>query len=295
MTPLDHLKQLVDDLNSTKVQHWGVSEEVADTYAKEVRASILRQYNKQDAVGEKRLRASSLGKPAVVQAMAFLGYSEGDILDNRLRHIFHTGDVFEAFFFAMAEAGGLPVRHQQADIEFDGVPGHIDGVLETPDGPLLVELKTMSDRYYSSFTRRPNDDRGYVTQLAVYSHALNLPAAWVVINKGNHQVSVVTPDEDALTAARERATNVIAAIKEIKTFDDVFEKLAAPPLNDDVCRKQPSGKLVIPESMRYSKWRHVFYDTYTEKDCYRKDKEYATDRTDRLQARQRLDSLLATA
>lgn len=242
------------------------------------------------------LRASTLGQPSVVQAMKVLGYDNkvpGVGTENRLSRLFMDGHVFEAEIIAHMEAyPGFSVVDQQREIEFEGVFGHIDGVVDTGHGKVLIEAKTMSPYYFDKFIKEPNDVRGYVTQLAIYTEALGLPGVWICKNKATSQVAMVIPNEEELVEARYRAHLLVPLLRKIETFEDIFEVFQAPEPVEEVCKKKATGRFLVPEEMRYNPWRYVFYDITKERNCYSKYTEYAIQLSSMEHAREKLDVIL---
>lgn len=271
-----------------------VREGIAKEYGEEVSRSFLRQYVTPKEVESPYLRVSSLGKPAVLQALTLLGYESMGNVSTKLRNIFHTGDVFEAYVVAYMKLMNWKVSRQQEELEFDGVLGHIDGVINVPDfGECLLEFKTMSQFYFSSFVKQPNDDRGYITQLAIYSHCLNIPAAWIVTNKGTHEVAVIQPDQDMLDSALARAHRIIPLLNSVKSLHDVVSLFKAPPPQDEVYRSKKTGSYVVPGSMKYSKWRFAFYNIENGKTKGGAWKEYITSIPSKDEQLERLEKLTA--
>lgn len=104
---------------------------------------------------------------------------------------FLYGDVIEQLVLFLAKEAGHAVTLPQAEIEVDGVKGHIDAVI---DG-VVVDVKSASPFGYQKFKRGDvvNDDPfGYVQQLAGYSTVLTPgeSAAWVAFDKVSGDICV---------------------------------------------------------------------------------------------------------
>jgi hypothetical protein len=145
----------------------------------------------------------------------------------------------------------------------------------------------MSDNYWKSFTglgykdfddfyvvEGGNDDRGYMTQLALYMAATGFKGAWLALNKGTAQQALVLPREEDLSAARKRADKVSHALNSISTVEDVFTKVKAPPGTPEVYRRSATGRLLVPTTMKYSGLSHLFYNIEVDKNGYGKPTEY---------------------
>lgn len=269
--------------------------DIAQQYADEVRDSFMKQFVLPRPVEQPFLRVSQLGKPAVLQALSLLGYTKDGDHTTKLRHIFHTGDVFESYVVAYMRFMDWSVQRQQEELEFLGVKGHIDGVLNIPGcGSTLLEFKTMSQNYFSAFTKAPNDDRGYITQLAIYSAVLELPAVWCVINKGTHEVRLIEPEQEDLDAALARAVRIIPKLKQVKTLEDVVTLFKAPPAEEELYRGKATGEYKVPESMRYSPFRYAFYDIRAGKSKGGAYREYVVGERSREQALEKLQGITAS-
>lgn len=293
------LKQFISHINDGRTFYpW--SQETLDRYVESIRQvskEFFTTWEDPDTKQGRILRASTLGQPSVVQAMKVLGYDNkvpGEGTENRVSRLFMDGHVFEAELIAHLEAHPeFSVEDQQREIAFEGVFGHIDGVVDTGHGKILIEAKTMSPFYFDKFVKTPNDARGYITQLAIYTEALDLPGVWIAKNKATSQVAMIVPDEEELVEARYRAHLLVPLLRKIETFEDIFEVFAAPEPIEEVCKKRTTGRFIIPEEMRYSPWRHVFYDIEVSRNCYSKQTEYVIQPSSMEFAREKLKEILA--
>jgi hypothetical protein len=298
MKPVTHIKKFVEYLNdSTKFHPWSydtLKEFLRDVekVSKEFFTSSWQDPNEKQS---RILRASTLGYPSVIQAMKVLGYDKripAEGTSNKLSRLFMDGHLFEAELVAHLKSfPRFNVHSQQKTVIFEGVEGHIDCVISTPTGDVLVEVKTMSPYYFDKFVRSPDDERGYITQLGVYTEALNLEGVWVAKNKATSEVAVVVPDVEDLEMARHRAHLLVPMLKRIEKFDDIFQVFQAPEPVEEVCRKIKTGRLLIPPEMRYSPWRYVFYNIEMSRNCYSKPTEYVKERSSLEEARNRMTAL----
>jgi hypothetical protein len=95
---------------------------------------------------------------------------------------FLYGDILEAIALFLAKEAGHEVSHEQAEVECDGVLGHIDAVI---DGH-VVDVKTASPFAFKKFVTgsvAEDDPFGYIAQLSGYCNELSLPGAFFAINK----------------------------------------------------------------------------------------------------------------
>lgn len=259
-------------------------EEIAITseYGAAVGLAALRQFC---GVGKASsgLRLSSLGKPAVLQAME-LPHIKTQLVDAdpyaaeeisvKMREIFHRGDQYEAFVLMMLKLGGYEVVSTQSTVNYLGVVGHTDAIIRIGGSEVLLEVKTMSDVYFNQFTKRQNDDRGYITQLATYASCTGIQPLWICINKGNHEVRVIEPDMQQMMDALSRAQNIIPKFALVHQLSDVLKVFSPPPGVEEVYKRQGTGKYLLHPSIKYSPYRHLFYHIYEEENGYGKQTEY---------------------
>ncbi len=266
MSDLDKLREFVLAFNSGILAFNAERiTEMLPTYSTEVAQSYLRQF----ASSEKRthIGLSEIGKPAVLLGLKKLGAPQEDINPaSRLR--FHLGDVFESLIVQILKASGYHISHTQETVEFEGMPGHIDGVY----GDYVIEIKTMSDRYFKQFVNQPDDERGYLTQLNLYSKLMNKHGVWICLNKSTYELALVEmiPNVEVI----DRARNVIQALNEVKTIDDVFDFFDPPQPVEEWFKKQPTGKYLLPDSMKYTPYRNVFYALDIGLNGYKKETVY---------------------
>ena len=183
-----------------------------------------------DAPG--RLRMSNIGKPCSRQLWYDInGDDKAEGFSPQTRLKFMIGDIVEAFIIYLAKEAGHSVTEQQAEIEMDGIKGHIDCVIDDE----LVDIKSASSFAMKKFKNGtlPDDDPfGYIIQGHLYGEATGLPfGGWIVINKSSGEVTVVeAPDwqtddrKEYMADAKERIKVLTDESLEFKVpFKDVFE------------------------------------------------------------------------
>jgi len=262
-------------------------------YKEGVEQSLRRHMNpRENYTG---LRLSQIGKPAVMQALWSLGFEYDGGIALKQRITFHLGDVFESLLVFLLESAGYKIiDHNNVNlnhgvdggggfIEYQGVRGHSDIVVESPSGErFIVEAKTANDRYYTSFMKNTDDERGYVSQLALYEKALGLPGCWVFFNKNTSEIGVQFLTDQMRERATKRADTIIPLLRKIELTQDwstlaefiVSGQLQAPPPVNEVYRRNQTGALLVPPSMKFTRYRHCFYDIVTEDNGYNKPTEY---------------------
>ena len=143
------------------------------------------------------LRFSAMGKPnrqVWYDAHPEPGLKETMVPKTYLKFLY--GDIIEAILLFLTKEAGHSVEQEQAEVEVDGVKGHIDAII---DG-VVVDVKSASPYGYKKFassTVTQDDPFGYVAQLSGYSSVLTpgKPAAWLAMDKvgGDICVSWLSP------------------------------------------------------------------------------------------------------
>lgn len=130
------------------------------------------------------LRMSNLGMPCERHLWYKVNVPDkAESLPAAARMKFLFGDILEELLLFLARETGHTVEREQERVEYHGVVGHIDAVI---DG-VLVDVKSASSASFTKFAAglQPQvDSFGYLTQLDLYMHALDLPlGAFLVIDK----------------------------------------------------------------------------------------------------------------
>lgn len=104
---------------------------------------------------------------------------------------FLYGDVIEQLLLFLAKEAGHSVEQEQAEVEVNGVKGHIDAII---DG-VVVDVKSASPYGYKKFKEGNvvgEDPFGYVAQLSGYATVLTPgePAAWLAQDKVSGDICV---------------------------------------------------------------------------------------------------------
>lgn len=253
--------------------------------------SALKQFCGEREESGDWLRISSLGKPAVCQAIkspaikkqlvdAELWEEEDNTGNHKLHHTFHLGDMYEAYVLLQLRLRGYEILYPSADMEqltvdFAGVAGHPDIVCKYAGVTYLIEVKTMGPVSFMNFAKCPHDDLGYVTQLAVYDNCTSTDdTLWVVLDKGTGITHSIPLPRALANAALTRARKIIPLLRGLTKFSDMHDTLCAPPGEVEIKGKKPTGRLKVPSSMKYFPMRKLFYNIWTEPNGYGKDTEY---------------------
>lgn len=274
MSAIDNLAEFVDWFNNEgNLGGLGHDPTRDALYAQAVRESFKSKF----ITCEQRthIGVSELGRPTVLLGLKKLGFP-GEDSTVQSAFNFHYGDWFEAFMTNLMEAFGLKITGKQHKLYFQGLTGHIDGFI---GGELIVEIKSLSAKNFSKFTKYPSDDlHGYMTQLSVYMTQLGTDGVWLCFNKqaglDEDRLVIVRPPKDDIKAAVNRAREVVYALERIETLEIMFNYFEPPDPVAEVYKKQPTGYYLIPESMQYSPYADCFYEIEVALNNYKKETRY---------------------
>ncbi|UZV39987.1 hypothetical protein LPP2_g19 [Leptolyngbya phage LPP-2, strain SPI] len=241
-----------------------------DTYVSAVRDSYRRQFIN-ERQQENRLRVSSLGKYAVVQALQCFGVHEdrGNIRGAQA-DMFHVGDVTEAKLIALMKAYGLQVTHEQHEVTWHGVLGHMDCVV---DG-MVIDVKTCNDGNFKRYQKKL--PLTYLTQIGVYADALKYANCGILLyNRNTCELALSVPDHDDIKEALERAEHIATAIPTLDSVSQIWEHFDTPDPLEEVFQKQKTGRYYVPYDVR-SPYDELLYETVSDVSGYGNERKYVT-------------------
>lgn len=209
---LDTLVEDIYFLFDPEIDH-ECSEENLEVFCANLKELLRHRLGKYTAP-DSPLRFSSLGKPdrqMWYEAHPVEGMKEPMLPKTYLKFLY--GDIIEQMLLFLAKEAGHTVEMEQAEVEVDGVKGHIDAII---DG-VVVDVKSASPYGYKKFEDRTvteDDPFGYVAQLSGYADVLTPGegAAWLAQDKvsGDICVSPISrsvvkhhPPQDRITELRE--------------------------------------------------------------------------------------------
>lgn len=156
------------------------SEQFLEMAASQLKETLRSRLHKQDRKGT--IRFSSLGKP---DCQVWYGINKPEVAEPitpETQMKFLYGDILEILLLFLAKEAGHDVSQEQAEVEEDGVLGHIDAVI---DGH-VVDVKSASSYAFRKFEgdwTGEDDPFGYTAQLGGYCNVLQKPGAFLAINK----------------------------------------------------------------------------------------------------------------
>lgn len=187
---LDTLVEDIYFLFDPEIAH-ECNEENLEEFANNLK-ELVRQRLGKYSPPESPLRFSSLGKQnrqMWYEAHPVEGSKEPMLPKTYLKFMY--GDVIEQLLLLLAKEAGHTVEAEQAEVEVDGVKGHIDAII---DG-VVVDVKSASPFGYKKFedkTVTDDDPFGYVAQLSGYANVLTPGegAAWLAQDKVSGDICI---------------------------------------------------------------------------------------------------------
>lgn len=242
------LDTLVDDVNALfdpDVDHQP-SEELLDEFCSNLKQLLRTRLGHAPRRSGGGIRFSSLGKPDRQVYFDHHPSPDEEPLLPKTYLKFLYGDVIEQLYLYLAKEAGHSVTHEQAEVEIDGVLGHIDAII---DGT-VVDLKSASSYGYKKFeegTVEQDDPFGYVEQLSGYASVLTpgKEAAWWAVDKssGDHCIATLKP---TVIKHHEPAPR-------IEHLKKVVESDTPPPLCHEPVPDGKSGNMKLPTPCSYCK------------------------------------------
>lgn len=185
---------------------------IVDQFGESIKEVLLKRLSKEER--EPSLRMSNIGRP-LRQLYYEMNKYPSELLEGKTLLKFLYGDLIEATVIALAQVAGYQLSDLQEHIEVDGIPGHIDVKINN----ILTDVKSASPFGFEKFRSgsildKDADPFGYVGQLSGYAHALNLPAAWVCINKVSGEICILSLPQEKIDAydVKNRIATVRAAV-----------------------------------------------------------------------------------
>jgi hypothetical protein len=202
---------LVEDIYKVLSEGKEVSEAEADDFGREISTLIKdRLEERTKPARDFTLRMSNIGKGAR-QLWYDKRFGKEEELPPHTIFKFIYGDIIEALLLFLARVSGHAVSSRQAEVNVDGVKGHIDADI---DG-VTVDAKSASTHAFRKFADGSlvdNDAFGYVEQLAGYCEGRGTDGAFLAADKQNGHIAYLPFTQEELKAT----VNVQERIKYIK-------------------------------------------------------------------------------
>jgi hypothetical protein len=147
------------------------------------------------------LRFSNLGRP---DRQLWYQHNRPELAEPMAPKTFFKflyGDVIEQLLLFLAKEAGHDVQHEQAEIEVDGIKGHIDAII---DG-VTTDSKSASPYGFKKFADKSifeNDPFGYIGQISGYANTLTpeVGGAFLVADKVHGDIGLLRIGPDTTKA-----------------------------------------------------------------------------------------------
>lgn len=230
------------------------------------------------------LRASMLGKHAlVILSEKFLGTRVSQEVPRRAKATMAVGTLWEHIAMMELELEGWDIEVCQRDLSlFEGmVSGHPDAIVESPSGErMILEFKTMNSRYFGEISAKRGDgmtdDRGYITQLSLYSQGLQLPAAWMCFNKDTSELYVEQLTKRKADKAFARVDKLMRLWAKVECWDDMFKYCRIPEPIPEIYKQERTGRYFVPYEFRDNIIGNWIFETSEELNNYNRPVQYIT-------------------
>lgn len=242
-TLVDDIYQLVDQ--GTK----NPDQEALFALGSTVMDAVRRQLWMGTAESKPRLRMSNIGKPCSRSLWYDInGDDQAEDFSPQTRLKFMIGDIVEAMLIYLAKEAGHEVTEQQAEIEMDGIKGHIDCMI---DGE-LVDIKSASSYSMKKFKNGtlPDDDPfGYISQISGYGNALGKSrGTFVAFDKSSGELATYTHSQ---------LENTEIKIAEIKT---AVSQVDPPDRTFSTVKDRQSGKQKLGVNCSYCSHKQTCWE-----------------------------------
>ena len=193
-----------------------------------------------------RLRMSNIGKPCSRSLWYDInGDDEAESLSPQTRLKFMIGDIVEALVVYLAKEAGHSVTEQQAEIEMEGIKGHIDCVIDDE----LVDIKSASSFAMKKFKNGtlPDDDPfGYISQISGYGNALGKKrGTFLAFDKSSGELATYTHSQ---------LENTEIKIKEIKAAVELPDP---PDRCFETVKDRQTGRQKLGVNCSYCSHKHT--------------------------------------
>jgi hypothetical protein len=206
-------------------------------------------------------RASSIGKPWIIQVLD-RWYSRGEkqfTLDQQFKML--EGIVAQAWIEVVFDLSRLSFTSEEVHLRKVGgcqMEGHSDIILTSPKELLVLEVKSMDSHVMKSFISAPNDNFGYLSQLAFYTGcvaeanpAKKVGGAFLLCDRSRAKFTLLPIMSDNLKLRWDRIHSALETVDSIPQFniEALLETVIIPPT--------VNGKL--PGGMNFTRWCDALY------------------------------------
>jgi hypothetical protein len=253
----------------------------ASSMAKTLEEKINRQYAEFDSGNAKELlRPSMVGKSHPFDIlMSKFHFSYKTNLDEKSKLIFSLGDWFEAWVGYTLRRMGYSLL-ENVEVTWEGMRCHIDFVVKDDYGTeTIIEVKTANSRYFNQVRENGvTDERGYLSQLLVYSASLGMPAIWLFVNKDTMDMMFVHLEEvcppELIDSKIKSISRLCQQYQSVETENEIYEMYSPPP---PAIEKDRYGDYKLPLRCYIPNWAHypeLYYNIQSGKTQHGQKRDY---------------------
>jgi len=218
---------LVEDIYGVVQNGAAPDSDVVDQFARGLAELVSGRLQSAGTARTPTLRMSNLGKPD--RQLWYQFHPDETEPEEELQpHTllkFLIGDIYESVLLFLARVAGHGVSQEQAEVEIDGIKGHIDAVI---DGH-VVDVKSASTFAFKKFkngTLSEDDPFGYMEQMGGYTKALGLPGAFLAGDKQNGHITLLKIPNEELEGLK--IEDRIPHLKEVVVSEEPPERCYEP-------------------------------------------------------------------
>lgn len=248
MSGAKQIETLVDDIYGLFSQEAPFDGTLFRQFGDNLRELMEFRFHRRDTGG--RLRMSNIGRPDRQLWYDVNSDSrEKEVLPPATSIKFAYGDMIEQMVLLYAKMAGHRVEQEQAEVEVDGIKGHIDAII---DG-VLVDVKSASTFAFQKFATGGvflpgNDSFGYVAQLCGYIEATGLErGGFLAVDKTLGKLCFCEIPAEVIAKYKVRAR--IARIKEVVANPEL------PPRCYSDVPDGKSGNMKLDTGCSYCGWK----------------------------------------
>lgn len=220
------------------------------------------------------LRPSLIGKPALeVLAHKYLPSLYVGTFPPRMHQVFKDGDTFESDYYTQLALQGVTFTDMQREIDWHGIPGKCDFLVDLDGTRVLLELKTCNDGYFQQMkgyqdatlrsqlygeefrdcefiaTDMPNY-RGHISQASIYGEAINADEVVVVLKcKSTSHVLIYNVPHSVRDYQNSRSAKIKIAWDITDYWHECFYHVVPPRPKPEMSRGEPTGRMLISPAM----------------------------------------------
>jgi hypothetical protein len=146
---------------------------------------------------------------------------------------FLWGHMFEAYLRILLPKLGYDIVEYQPQVELWGYTGHPDFIVKSEEGTFVIDAKTAKHSYCTKIARDGhfmNNERGYVTQMALYEKACGLNGLFIVLDKDTLDCHLAFVDVDEAANEVARIDQLVKKLEQCNDMETVYRLFEIPPL-----------------------------------------------------------------